>query len=66
MSTTLQKVKAVKDDSGHWYVIPNDFLQEFLKDGENEDFVDSGGFGAKYDQYRTGGDLNCVQLFAEI
>jgi len=66
MSTTLQKVKAVKDDSGHWYVIPNDLVQDFFKDEQNEDFVDSGGFDEKYGDYMTGGDLNLVQLFAEI
>lgn len=66
MSTTLQKVKAVKDDSGHWYVIPNDLANDFFKDEQDEDFVDSGGFDEKYGEYMTGGDLNLVQLFAEV
>jgi hypothetical protein len=63
---TLQLVKAVEDDSGHWYVIPNRLLDEFYKDGENEEFVDSGDFDNKYGKYRTGGDLNLIQLYAAI
>jgi len=62
----LKKVKAVKDDDGHWYVIPNDMLSEFYKELENTEFVDSGEFDNKYGNYRTGGDLNNVQLFADI
>lgn len=28
----IQKVKAVQDDSGHWYIIPNDLLEEFHRE----------------------------------
>lgn len=66
MAKELQKVKAVKDESGHWFVIPNDKLEEFLKDETNEKFCDSGEFGNKWGQYMTGGSLNLVQLYAEI
>jgi len=62
----LQKVKAVTDDSGHWYVLPNDLVKEFDKDSNDGDFIDSGEFANKYGKYMTGGDLNCVQLYAEI
>jgi hypothetical protein len=62
LESKLQKVKAVKDDSGHWYVIPNDLLNEFSKDLENEDLSDSGEFDSKYGQYLTGGDLNLFNL----
>ena len=62
----IQKVKAIKDESGHWYVIPNDLVNEFMKDEQDEDFVDSGDFDNKYRKYRTGGDLNLVQLYAVI
>lgn len=64
--TSLQKVKCVMDDDGHWYVIPIDLSDSFLKDGQDEEMVDSGEFDNKYGKYRTGGDLNSVQLFAEI
>ncbi len=62
----IQKVKALKDESGHWYVIPNDLVSSFMKDEQDEDFVDSGEFDNKYGKYRTGGDLNLVQLYAVI
>lgn len=64
--TKLQKVKPVKDDSGHWYVLPNELVKEFYKDEQDEDFVDGGDFDEKYGQYMTGGDLNLVQLYAKI
>ena len=64
--TEMQKVKAVQDDSGHWYVIPDELYDEFIKDLENEQMADSGEFDEIYGMYRTGGDLNLVQLYAEI
>ena len=60
------KVKAVSDESGHWYVIPNYLDDEFDKDVQDADFGDSGGFDDKYGKYRTGGALNNIQLYAEI
>ena len=62
----LKKAKAVKDDSGHWYVIPAELEQYFNKDLEDEEMVDSGYFDVKYGEYRTGGDLNNVQLYAKF
>ena len=66
MSATLQKVKAIKDESGHWYVIPASLLPFFRIDEQDEDMIDSGQFDQKWGKYRTGGDLNLVQLWAEI
>jgi len=60
------KVKATQDENGHWYVLPNEVVEDFDKDGQNEDFVDSGKFDNKYNKYRTGGDLNNIQLYANI
>ncbi len=62
----MKKVKAVKDDSGHWYVIPNNLYEEFIKDEQNEDMIDSGKFDEKYGKYMTGGDLNLIQLYVEV
>lgn len=62
----IVKVKAVKDDSGHWYVLPMDLVDSFRNDEQNVNFVDSGKFDAKYGQYMTGGDLNLVQLYADV
>ena len=63
---TLKKVKAIKDESGHWYVVPNEFIDDFLKDEMNKDMIDSGKFDDKWGIYMTGGDLNLVQLYADI
>ena len=62
----IQKVKVIKDESGHWYVLPNDLVNEFRKDAQNSNFVDCGDFDDKYGKYRTGGDPNLVQLYAII
>lgn len=61
----IEKVKAIKDESGHWYIIPNELVKEFHKDESNEDMIDSGEFGNKWGGYMTGGGLNLVQLYAK-
>lgn len=58
------KVKVVRDDSGHWFIIPNDLLEDFNNDINNVEFVDSGQFDDKYGKYMTGGDINLIQLYA--
>lgn len=62
----LQKVRVMSDDDGHNFVLPLDLAVDFYTDSENEDFIDSGGFDNKYGKYSTGGDLNNIQLYAEI
>lgn len=64
--TKMQPVAAVQDDSCHWYVIPAAGQKDFYKDCEDEEMADDGRFDNKWGQYRTGGDLNLVQLYAEI
>jgi hypothetical protein len=63
LGENFKKVKAITDDDGHWYIIPNELDSEFYKDLQNEDMIDSGDFDDKYGQYRTGGDLNLIQLY---
>lgn len=63
---SLRKVKVIADDGGHWFVIPEELYSSFYDDLIDEDFVDSGGFDTKYGQYMTGGDLNNVQLYANV
>lgn len=59
-----QKVKAVQDDSCHWYIIPAELEEDFNKDlDENDEDL---AFDEKYGEYRTGGDLNLVQLYIKI
>jgi hypothetical protein len=62
----LQKVHPVQDDNGHWFILPNEFEEEFENDLLDEDFVDSGEFDDKYRKYKTGGALNNVQLYAKF
>lgn len=70
MSTTLKPVKAIETDEGDWYVIPNELAKEFryflnrMISCDYEDYVDE--FEKKFDKYKTGGDLNLIQLYAEI
>jgi len=61
-----REVKAVQDDSCHWYIIPNELSEEFFKDLADGDMCDDGQFDKKYSQYMTGGDLNNVQLYTRI
>lgn len=63
----LQKVVALEDGDGHWYVIPVWMQWEFgmLQDlGEEED--DYTEFEETFRKYRTNGDLNLIQLYADL
>lgn len=62
----MKKAYAVQDESCHWYVIPLERKEEFSADNGNEDMVDSGAFDDKWGKFRTGGDLNLIQLYAEF
>lgn len=66
MATELKKVVAVKDNDGHWYVIPAEMKDQFsaeLEKGEEDEYET---FNEKFGDYSTGGDLNLIQLYAEI
>ena len=62
-------VKAVKDDDGHWYVIPVDESEDFFNimeklincDYDDMELLDE--FESKFGNYKTGGDLNLKQLY---
>lgn len=64
-------VVATQDESSHWYLIPKDQIKEFndlsnriiATDANDQDLIDD--FEAKFGHYRTGGDLNNVQLYIE-
>ncbi len=62
----MQKVKAVKDQDGHWYVIPDSEMVPFYEMEENGEDDEWNSFNERFSEYRTGGDLNLVQLYAEI
>jgi len=69
----MRKVKAVQDDSGHWYVIPNEMESKFYEldekigsENEIEATEADDEFSMMFSQYMTGGDLNLIQLYADI
>lgn len=77
--SNLIKVVAVQDDGSHWYIIPKDSQQEFHDlsnavynaynnvDVKQEKLNEvENAFNTKFSKYRTGGDLNNIQLYAEI
>lgn len=70
----LQKVVAVQDGGSHWYVIPSSIHDEFnrLHELASDYSVDEVQEQAEiefhdiFGKYRTGGDLNNIQLYADI
>lgn len=65
-NSELKKVYAVTDESGHWYVIPFELKDQFFKDDENGEVDEWESFNEKYSHYMTGGDLNLIQLYADL
>jgi hypothetical protein len=64
-NSEMIRVYPVKDESGHWYVIPYELNNNFWNDLENEDIVDNGEFDRKWGKYRTGGDLNLIPFYTK-
>lgn len=62
----LIRVKIANDGDGHWYVLPEYLYKDFNIDLEDTEMLDSGEFSAKYGKYATGGDINIVELFANV
>ncbi len=68
----LKKVKVVQDESSHWYVIPVELYQNFKSLVEKSVYDNDIGYDAqeefeeKFEKYRTNGDVNKVQLWAEV
>ena len=71
----MKKVYCTRDDSGHWYVIPDELKDRFSKfmndisnlDDDTVEYYDTvNKFEEEFGKYRTGGDLNNIQLYAKI
>lgn len=62
--TEFIPVIAITDQDGHWYVIPKEMKDDFgrLDNDGADNWVE---FNERFDQYRTGGDLNNIQLFKQ-
>ena len=63
----VAEIRAIQDESGHWYVIPAELEQEFaeiqetLEDEYDQDLINE--FEDKFDRYRTGGCLSLITLY---
>lgn len=69
----MQRVYATQDNDGHWYVIPYysaarfSQLLELSEYGVYDDWEKyEEQFIEEFSQYMTGGDLNNVELFADV
>ena len=58
----MRKVVAVQDSDSHWYIIPQELHYKFkaLLESDEDEFIET------FSEYMTGGDLNNIQLYAEI
>ena len=61
----MNKVKALTDESGHWYLIPNELADEFNNDLNASEEDTAHIFDHKWGKYMVNGDLNNVQLYIE-
>lgn len=65
------KVTALKDESGHWYLVPSELKKDFyilLDKASTEDSLQYEAekeFIDKFSKYMTGGDINNIQLYIE-
>ena len=68
----MKAVKVVQDESSHWYIIPNELAEEFhslldtiYADANDHAYLDEEIFEKKFSEYRTGGDINNIQLYID-
>lgn len=61
---TFVPVVAVEDNDGHWYVINAVDKEDFFADLDDYELCESGEFDAIWGKFKTGGDLNLIQLYA--
>lgn len=63
------KVRALQDEGGDWFIIPNNLENKFHKYMNDHSRTPSDWYKYEekfeeiFSQYRTGGDLNNVQLY---
>ena len=66
----LRQVAAVQDESSHWYVIPIELKEQFFDMLETYSNTESNEvleqFEDFFTNYRTGGDLNNIKLYAKL
>ena len=70
----VQPVKVLRDNDSHWYVIPTVKYERWIElvhmvskaSTEEQEQRVYDKFEEEFGKYRTGGDLNNIQLFAQI
>jgi len=65
MDETLQRVKATVDFSHRWFLIPNERMEEFGLDLENDEYT-SVIVKNKWEKYAINCDLHKVPLFVKV
>lgn len=61
-------VQALKDDSGHWYLVPNEYAKAFRvlhEKATDDNYEAQKEFEERFSKFMTGGDLNNTQLFID-
>ena len=65
----MTKVQVREDSEGDWFIIPNELNDKFselndkmcFEDYQNQDTIEQ--FESFFNRFRTGGDLNNIQLY---
>ena len=60
------KVKAMRDEASHWYLVPEEEVETFRELSEKAEMGDHEAetlFIESFSQYITGGDLNNTPLY---
>jgi len=70
--SSYKRVVITQDDDGHSYIIPYEMKEEFIDllnkliecDYEDAEILDE--YVNKFEQYRTGGDINNIELYIKL
>ena len=62
----LEQVYPIRDNDGHWFVIPFKSVNEFNGDLEDCELCDSGEFDNKWGMYRLGGSLSLFDFYGDL
>lgn len=67
MKNNYKPVVCTQDETGDWYILPNElsdsFNAYFINGDMENDYELQDEFEEKFGKYRTGGDLNLTQLY---
>lgn len=61
--TNFKEVVVLQDEDNHWYIIPIELKDEFIKLSESNSLDDEDEFINKFSEYMTGGSINNIRLY---